>query len=189
MKKFKSSLDTILKLKKIAVDKEIKELSIIVGKMNKLKNEINENQRAIHNLTASYISYDVKMLRLYENYIKGLNLQNDALNLKMKSNIENLNQARLKVQEVEKDKKIIEALINKQYEVFKDRLLQSERIEEEEINNQIHRKKWEADTNETNKIIPKVLKKKIKPTQTNKNEPKTEYEKLMEYVESQKPKR
>ena len=41
-KKFQFNLETVLRIRQIKVDEELKKLSIIVGNLNKLQNEINE---------------------------------------------------------------------------------------------------------------------------------------------------
>ena len=79
MKKFEFDLETVLELRKIKVDEELKKLSIIVGHLNRLQNEIKDNNRIIQNSTIRYSGSEIKTLRLLEGYIKGLNIQNENL--------------------------------------------------------------------------------------------------------------
>ena len=80
MKKFQFNLETVLRIRQIKVDEELKKLSIIVGNLNKLQNEINENNRIIQTSTIRYSGSDIKTLKLFEGYIKSLYIQNENLN-------------------------------------------------------------------------------------------------------------
>ena len=82
MKKFKFNLDTVLRLRKKDVDEETRKLALVVGKINRLKNEVQDNRKAISyendNFT-SYVRDDISYLRIFDNYIKTLYLHNEYL--------------------------------------------------------------------------------------------------------------
>ncbi|MBP9887275.1 MAG: hypothetical protein KBF93_13315 [Leptospiraceae bacterium] len=188
MKKFKFNLETVLRIRQIKVDEELKKLSIIVGNLNKLQNEISENNRIIHNSTVRYSGSDIKTLRLFEGYIKSLYLQNENLNKAMSQQQNILNEARQRVIEVKKDAEVLEILKRNAANEYHEKLLKQERTEEEEVtNSEFERRRMENEekVSTTNVTIKKRIKK-IKPSE---NKVKTEYEKLMEYAESLKPKK
>ena len=135
MKKFKFNLETVLRIRQIKVDEELKKLSIIVGNLNKLQNEISENNRIIHNSTVRYSGSDIKTLRLFEGYIKSLYLQNENLNKAMSQQQNILNEARQRVIEVKKDAEVLEILKRNAANEYHEKLLKQERTEEEEVTN------------------------------------------------------
>jgi hypothetical protein len=47
MKKFKYNLETVLRIRNRAVDEETRKLALVVGKINRLKNEVQDNRNAI----------------------------------------------------------------------------------------------------------------------------------------------
>lgn len=188
MKKFEFELETVLELRKIKVDEELKKLSIVVGNLNRLQNEIKDNNRIIQNSTMRYSGSDIKTLRLFEGYIKSLYLQNENLHKSMNEQQTILQEARQRVIEVEKDAEILEILKRDAWKEYHDKMLKQERSEEEEITNSEfnHGRKQRDEKAETPTV---KIKKKVKEVKPDKNKSKTEYEKLMEYAESLKPKR
>jgi flagellar biosynthesis chaperone FliJ len=82
MKKFKFNLETVLRLRKKDVDEETRKLAVVVGKINRLKNEVQDNRKAIsyeNDHFSSYVRDDISYLRIFDNYIKTLYLQNEYL--------------------------------------------------------------------------------------------------------------
>lgn len=188
MKKFQFNLETVLRIRQIKVDEELKKLSIIVGNLNKLQNEISENNRIIQNSTTRYTGSDIKTLRLFEGYIKSLYLQNENLNRSMLEQQSNLNEARQRVIEVKKDAEVLEILKRKAQNEYHERLLKQERTEEEEVtNSEFERRRMENE--EKNSTTHVKIKKRIKKIKPSENKVKTEYDKLLEYAESLKPKK
>lgn len=188
MKKFQFNLETVLRIRQIKVDEELKKLSIIVGNLNKLQNEINENNRIIQTSTVRYTGSDIKTLKLFEGYIKSLYIQNENLNKSMSEQQTYLNEARQRVIEVKKDAEVLEILKRNALKEYHDKVLKQERIEEEEVSNSEFNHRRREDEEKVNTTTVKIKKrvKKIKPTT---GKVKTEYEKLMEYAESLKPKK
>jgi flagellar protein FliJ len=188
MKKFEFDLETVLELRKIKVDEELKKLSIIVGNLNKLQNEIKDNNRIIQTSTVRYSGSDIKTLRLFEGYIKGLYIQNENLQKAMLKQQEILDEARKRVIEVERDAEVLEILKRDAWKEYHDKLLKQERNEEEEVTNSEFNRRRRESEEKTRTTTVKVKKRvtKIKPSQ---DKTKTEYEKLMEYAESLKPKK
>lgn len=187
MKKFKFNLETVLKIRKLAVDKEIKNLSLVAGSMNRIKNEITQNQRNIHLANQTYQGTDLKNLKLYETYFKGLTLQNEALQKTLSEKEKDLNQAREKLLVVEKDMKVIEIIKERKLKEFHERLIKLENLEEEEQSNKLHRRKIEEEENEESNRVSKPLPihKKTK-VREDPNKPKSEYERIMEFMEAAK---
>jgi flagellar FliJ protein len=188
MKKFEFDLETVLELRKIKVDEELKKLSIIVGNLNRLQNEIKDNNRIIQTSTVRYSGSDIKTLKLFEGYIKSLYIQNETLQKSMAEQQSILNEARQRVIKVERDAEVLEILKRDAYKEYHEKILKQERTEEEEVSNsEFNRRRRESEEKigTTNVKIKKRVKK-VKPTE-NKN--KSEYEKLMEYAESLKPKK
>ena len=188
MKKCEFDLETVLELRKIKVDEELKKLSIIVGHLNRLQNEISDNNRIIQNSTVRYSGSDIKTLRIFEGYIKGLYLQNENLQKTMAQQQGILNEARNRVIAVERDAEVIEILKRDAWKEFHERMLKQERIEEEEVgNSEFNRRRMESE--EKTRTTTVKIKKKITKVKPDQNKTKTEYEKLMEYAEALKPKK
>ena len=185
MKKFKFNLDTVLRLRKKDVDEETRKLALVVGKINRLKNEVQDNRKAISyendNFT-SYVRDDISYLRIFDNYIKTLYLQNEYLQKQVNEQDGVLKEAIDSVVEAKKKSEILEVLKNKRLLDYQERILRSERSEEDEEN----QKDYLADRRGLRNVIPdqeskpvvQRIKRKIKPT---KDKPKNDYEKVMDY--------
>ena len=185
MKKFKFNLDTVLRLRKKDVDEETRKLALVVGKINRLKNEVQDNRKAISyendNFT-SYVRDDISYLRIFDNYIKTLYLQNEYLQKQVSEQDGVLKEAIDSVVEAKKKSEILEVLKNKRLLDYQERILRSERSEEDEEN----QKDYLADRRSLRNVIPdqeskpvvQRIKRKIKPT---KDKPKNDYEKVMDY--------
>lgn len=194
MKKFKFSLEGVLKLRKLAVDRELKNLSIIVGNLNKLQNEINDNNRIIRTSTDRFdtLGTDIKHIRLFEGYMKSLFIQNENLQKSIANQEGVLNEARKKVQEVEKDAKIIEILKEKAVEEYKDKHRKLVRKEEEEKSIQEYtRAKLEFRTDEEESEVSRTkVREKIERDESRpvRSKVQSDYDKIMDFAESLKPK-
>jgi flagellar FliJ protein len=185
MKKFKFNLETILKLRKKDVDEETRKLAVVVGKINRLKNEVQDNRKAIsyeNDNFSSYVRDDISYLRIFDNYIKTLYLQNEYLQKQVSEQDGVLKEAIDSVIEAKKKSELLEVLKNKRLLDYQERILRSERSEEDEEN----QKDFLADRRGLHNVIPdqeskpvvQRTKRKIKPT---KDKPKNDYEKVMDY--------
>ena len=186
MKKFKFNLETVLRIKNRAVDEETRKLALVVGKINRLKNEVQENRNAIsyeNDKFTSYVSDDIGYLRVFENYIKTLYLQNENLKKQVSEQDGVLREAIDSVVVARKSSELLEIIKQKRLSEYHERVIRSERSEEDEES----QKDYLADRRGLRNVIPDKEpstiahnnKRKIKP---NKNQPKNEYEKIMEYV-------
>lgn len=189
MKKFKFNLEAVQKLRKRKVEEKIRELSLVVGEVNKLSNEIRENNLAIQKTVDRFINVigaEIHYLRIVDNYIKLLNIKNEQLQEDIQAQNENLNNAIQKVIEARKEEEIIEILRKKKYQEYYDRMLRFERSEEDEANLRdvvedkrgLHHERETEQVQKQIPIVPKLHKKK--------RVPQNEYEKVMEYYESLK---
>jgi flagellar protein FliJ len=185
MKKFKFNLETVLRLRKKDVDEETRKLAVVVGKINRLKNEVQDNRKAIsyeNDHFSSYVRDDISYLRIFDNYIKTLYLQNEYLQKQVSEQDGVLKEAIDSVIEAKKKSELLEVLKNKRLLDYQERILRSERSEEDEEN----QKDFLADRRSLHNVIPdqeskpvvQRNKRKIKPT---KDKPKNDYEKVMEY--------
>ncbi|NBU96690.1 MAG: hypothetical protein EBS19_00530 [Spirochaetia bacterium] len=185
MKKFKFNLETVLRLRKKDVDEETRKLAIVVGKINRLKNEVQDNRKAIsyeNDHFSSYVRDDISYLRIFDNYIKTLYLQNEYLQKQVSEQDGVLKEAIDSVIEAKKKSELLEILKNKRLLDYQKRILRSEKSEEDEEN----QKDFIADRRGLHNVIPdqeskpvvQRIKRKIKPT---KDKPKNDYEKVMDY--------
>ena len=186
MKKFKFNLETVLRIKNRAVDEETRKLALVVGKINRLKNEVQENRNAIsyeNDKFTTYVSDDIGYLRVFENYIKTLYLQNENLKKQVSEQDGVLKEAIDSVVVARKSSELLEIIKQKRLSEYHERVIRSERSEEDEES----QKDYLADRRSLRDVIPDKEpstiahnhKRKVKP---NKNQPKNEYEKIMEYV-------
>ncbi len=186
MKKFKFNLETVLRIKKRSVDEETRKLALVVGKINRLKNEVQENRNAIsyqNDKFKTYVSDDIGYLRVFENYIKTLYLQNENLKKQVSEQDGVLREAIDSVVVARKNAELLEIIKQKRLSEYHDRVLRSERSEEDEES----QKDYLADRRNLRNDVPNQepnatlhkYKRKVKP---NKDQPKNEYEKVMEYV-------
>jgi flagellar biosynthesis chaperone FliJ len=186
MKKFKFNLETVLRIKNRAVDEETRKLALVVGKINRLKNEVQENRNAIsyeNDKFTSYVSDDIGYLRVFENYIKTLYLQNENLKKQVSEQDGVLQEAIDSVVVARKSSELLEIIKQKRLSEYHERVIRSERSEEDEES----QKDYLADRRGLQNVVPDKEpitithnhKRKVK---SSKNQPKNEYEKIMEYV-------
>ena len=95
--------------------------------MNRLQNEIKDNNRIIQNSTIRYSGSEIKTLRLLEGYIKGLNIQNENLQKAILQQQGILDEARQRVIAVERDAEVLEILKRDAWKEYHDRLLKQDR--------------------------------------------------------------
>ncbi|MCB1178560.1 MAG: flagellar FliJ family protein [Leptospiraceae bacterium] len=189
MKKFKFKLETVHNLRKRKVEHEIRNLSVVVGHINKLSNEIKENKAEITKTTGSFSSIvggDLNYLRIFDSYVKGLNLQNEYLERQINEKEEELNDARDKLIHARKEAEVIEIIRKNRYKEFYDKMLRMERTEEDEANLkdvvEDRRGLHKDESREQVKPAEKV-ERKIRPR---KKGPQNDYEKVMDYYENLK---
>jgi flagellar export protein FliJ len=186
MKKFKFNLETVLRIKNRAVDEETRKLALVVGKINRLKNEVQDNRNAIsyeNDKFTTYISDDIGYLRVFENYIKTLYLQNENLKKQVSEQDGVLGEAIDSVVVARKSAELLEIIKQKRLSEYHEKVIRSERSEEDEES----QKDYLADRRGLQNVLPDKEpstiahshKRKVKPS---KNQPKNEYEKIMEYV-------
>jgi flagellar export protein FliJ len=186
MKKFKFNLETVLRIRNRAVDEETRKLALVVGKINRLKNEVQENRNAIsyeNDKFTSYVSDDIGYLRVFENYIKTLYLQNENLKKQVSEQDGVLGEAIDSVVVARKSAELLEIIKQKRLSEYHEKVIRSERSEEDEES----QKDYLADRRGLQNVLPDKEpstiahshKRKVKPS---KNQPKNEYEKIMEYV-------
>jgi flagellar protein FliJ len=186
MKKFKFNLETVLRIKNRAVDEETRKLALVVGKINRLKNEVQENRNAIsyeNDKFTSYVSDDIGYLRVFENYIKTLYLQNENLKKQVSEQDGVLQEAIDSVVVARKSSELLEIIKQKRLSEYHERVIRSERSEEDEES----QKDYLADRRGLRNVIPDKESSTIahnnkRKVKLNKNQPKNEYEKIMEYV-------
>lgn len=192
MKSFKFKLEPVLNLRKKKVDEELSKLGLVVGEINRLKNEIDENNQRIQD---EFISYDKQIhegsnlsyIRLFDTYIKGLYNKNEHLENEIDGHQEQLDEARHNVMNAKKDAEVIEIIKNKKIEEFEDMLRRSERYELEEINNALYERNKKGQRNEAKESIRKAHKtSKDKETKSVDKKPKSQYEQLLEYTKPKK---
>lgn len=193
MKKFKFSLETVMKLRKIKVDEEIRNLSVVAGNINRLNNEIRENNKEISDSVSTFpdlVKSDMKYLKMFDGYIKGLTLKNEQLQKSVSEQDQFLEDARQKVILARKDEEIIEIIKRKRHEEFRQKMFRAIRHEEDERNRLDHMedrrnlKYADKDKDDSGEPVRKKKRKKVS------EKPKSDYEKLLEYYEAgTKPKR
>ncbi|HMV76462.1 MAG TPA: hypothetical protein PL048_24550 [Leptospiraceae bacterium] len=193
MKKFKFSLETVMKLRKLKVDEEIRNLSVVVGNINRLNNEIRENTKEISDSVSTFpdlVKSDMKYLKMFDGYIKGLTLKNEQLQRSVSEQDHFLEEARQKVILARKDAEIIEIIKRKRHEEFRQKMFRAIRHEEDERNrldqmeDRRNLKYADKDKDDSKPSVQKQKKQKVS------EKPKSDYEKLLEYYEaSTKPQR
>ncbi len=191
MKAFKFRLESVLHLRKNKVNQEIAGLSEVVGEINKLKVDIERNTSDIQK---EYLGYDKQILegnslyylRIFDNYIKGLQNKNDQLEKEIESHHEELEEARRKVLEARKEAEVLEIIKKKQQDIYEDKLRRQERYELEEINHALHEKQKKEANNEHQRNHKEPLPKEDKKVKPVIEKPKSQYDQLMDFVKPKK---
>ncbi len=188
MKKFKFKLQTIHDLRKRKVEEEIRNLSVVVGNINKLQNDINDNNTQIAKSTQDFraiIGQDLNYLRIFDSYVKSLNLQNEILETRIAEKEDELEDARQKLVNARKDSEVIEIIRKNRYKEYYDKIIRNERVEEDEANlkDVVEDKRGlrhVEDQKDTN------VREVISKARPRKRGPQNDYEKVMDYYESLK---
>ncbi|TGK09857.1 flagellar export protein FliJ [Leptospira fletcheri] len=119
MKRFRFRLEPVLRLKKIAEEKKLQELSELVAEINRRSSEIENNETKIANLTSKPSeTYDLREYSYLQTYIRQLLTKNSELTEEIRTFDEPIAKKRLEVNEARKDKKVMELLKEKRYSEY-----------------------------------------------------------------------
>jgi flagellar FliJ protein len=143
MKKFRFSLEAVLTLKKMKEEEAFRDLSVFVSEINEMQNRKQKNYREMEKAKDDMTSYLRKGANLdsykpYEEYIKFL----ENININMDSEIEkrqpDLEIARGKLIEAQKEKKVLELLKENRKRKWQRKRNREENREELELWNQMN---------------------------------------------------
>ncbi|PKA27569.1 flagellar export protein FliJ [Leptospira sp. mixed culture ATI2-C-A1] len=142
MKRFRFSLETVLKLRGWREEEEIRRLSFVVSKLNALIGEKDSNEREIESsyeaiLSSSKVGTSLSDYLSIEQYIQGLIKRNEDLSDRIKAQNEEVNLVRKDVMVARMNKKVIEVLKDKRFAEWKKKRNRAERREVEEFNLQL----------------------------------------------------
>ncbi|TGL46193.1 flagellar export protein FliJ [Leptospira meyeri] len=142
MKRFRFSLETVLKLRGWREEEEIRRLSYVVSKLNALIGEKESNEREIESsyeaiLSSSKVGTSLSDYLSIEQYIQGLIKRNEELTDRIKAQNEEVNLVRKDVMVARMNKKVIEVLKDKRFAEWKKKRNRAERREVEEFNLQL----------------------------------------------------
>ncbi|EMJ85749.1 flagellar export protein FliJ [Leptospira meyeri] len=142
MKRFRFSLETVLKLRGWREEEEIRRLSYVVSKLNTLIGEKESNEREIESsyeaiLSSSKVGTSLSDYLSIEQYIQGLIKRNEELTDRIKAQNEEVNLVRKDVMVARMNKKVIEVLKDKRFAEWKKKRNRAERREVEEFNLQL----------------------------------------------------
>ncbi|MCG6151889.1 flagellar export protein FliJ [Leptospira bandrabouensis] len=142
MKRFRFSLETVLKLRGWREEEEIRRLSLVVSKLNALIGEKDTNEREIESsyeaiLNSSKVGTSLSDYLSIEQYIQGLIRRNEELESRIATQNEEVNLVRKDVMVARMNKKVIEVLKDKRFAEWKKKRNRSERREVEEFNLQL----------------------------------------------------
>ncbi|EOQ96896.1 flagellar FliJ protein [Leptospira wolbachii serovar Codice str. CDC] len=167
MKRFRFSLETVLKLRGWREEEEIRRLSIVVSKLNSLIDEKDSNEREIESsyeaiLASSKVGTSLSDYLSIEQYIQGLMRRNEELETRIKTQNDEVNLVRKDVMVARMNKKVIEVLKDKRFTEWKKKRNRMERREVEEFNLQLSKQSL-FDSTESygpakSKKIPKTFK-------------------------------
>ncbi|EQA36793.1 flagellar export protein FliJ [Leptospira inadai serovar Lyme str. 10] len=135
MKRFRFRLDPVLRLRKIAEDKKLQELSELVAEINLRNLEIEENESRIHSLASTPLegSSGLREYSYMQTYIRQLLTRNTELLEEIRSYDEPVSKKRAEVTEARKDKKVMELLKEKRFAEYIKRYKKGEQVEAEEL--------------------------------------------------------
>ncbi|XDD43575.1 flagellar export protein FliJ [Leptospira sp. WS60.C2] len=139
MKRFRFSLETVLKLRGLKEEEEIRRLSLVVSKLNSLISEKETNEKEIESsyeaiLSSSKVGTSLSDYLSIEQYIKGLIRRNEELDQRIANQNEEVNLVRKDVMVARMNKKVIEVLKDKRFGEWKKKRNRMERREVEEFN-------------------------------------------------------
>lgn len=144
MKRFRFSLETVLKLRGLREEEEIRRLSLVVSKLNTLIAEKENNQKEIESsyeaiLSSAKVGTSLSDYLSIEQYIKGLIRRNEELDHRISNQNEEVNLVRKDVMVARMNKKVIEVLKDKRFLEWKKKRNRMERREVEEFNFQLNK--------------------------------------------------
>lgn len=142
MKRFRFSLETVLKLRGWREEEEIRRLSLVVSKLNSLIGEKDSNEKEIESsyeaiLASSKVGTSLSDYLSIEQYIQGLMRRNEELEERIRSQNDEVNLVRKDVMVARMNKKVIEVLKDKRFAEWKKKRNRMERREVEEFNLQL----------------------------------------------------
>ncbi|TGK87417.1 flagellar export protein FliJ [Leptospira noumeaensis] len=167
MKRFRFSLETVLKLRGLREEEEIRRLSLVVSKLNSLIGEKDSNEREIESsyeaiLSSSKVGTSLSDYLSIESYIQGLMRRNEELEERISSQNEEVNLVRKDVMLARMNKKVIEVLKDKRFAEWKKKRNRAERREVEEFNLQLSKQSFfdstESFGSSKSKKIPRTFK-------------------------------
>jgi len=168
VKRFRYSLETVLKLREIREEEELKRLSIVVSELNALFAEREFNEKEIEKSyldieSSARVGTSLNDYLSIESYIHGLTKLNEELDYKISEKNKQVDVVRQDVQLARKDKKVLEILRENRFNEWKKKRNRAERREVEEYNESLaaHTKMLDSmfseEPNKTKKI-PKTFK-------------------------------
>ncbi|TGL69811.1 flagellar export protein FliJ [Leptospira jelokensis] len=139
MKRFRFSLETVLKLRSLKEEEEIRRLSLVVSKLNALISEKENNQKEIQSsyeaiLSSAKVGTSLSDYLSIEQYIKGLIRRNEEIDHRIENQTHEVNLVRKDVMVARMNKKVIEVLKDKRFLEWKKKRNRMERREVEEFN-------------------------------------------------------
>ncbi|MBL0955311.1 flagellar export protein FliJ [Leptospira levettii] len=139
MKRFRFSLETVLKLRGLKEEEEIRRLSVVVSKLNSLISEKENNEKEIESsyeaiLSSAKVGTSLSDYLSIEQYIKGLIRRNEELDHRISNQTDEVNLVRKDVMVARMNKKVIEVLKDKRFLEWKKKRNRMERREVEEFN-------------------------------------------------------
>lgn len=167
MKRFRFSLETVLKLRGLREEEEIRRLSLVVSKLNTLIAEKENNQKEIESsyeaiLSSAKVGTSLSDYLSIEQYIKGLIRRNEELDHRISNQNEEVNLVRKDVMVARMNKKVIEVLKDKRFLEWKKKRNRMERREVEEFNFHLNKQSlfdsFETVGSKTSKKIPRTFK-------------------------------
>jgi flagellar export protein FliJ len=168
VKRFRYSLETVLKLREIREEEELKRLSIVVSELNALfaEREFNESEIEKSYLdieSSARVGTSLSDYLSIESYIHGLTKLNDDLDFKISEKNKQVDIVRQDVQLARKNKKVLEILKENRFNEWKKKRSRAERREVEEYNENVvaHSKMLDSlfsEDSKKSKKIPKTFK-------------------------------
>jgi flagellar FliJ protein len=169
VKRFRYSLETVLKLREIREEEELKKLSIVVSELNLLFTEREFNEKEIQRSyldieSSARVGTSLSDYLSIERYIQGLAKMNDELDLRIQDKNKQVDIVREGVLIARKDKKVLEILRENRFKEWKKKRNRAERKEIEEYNENIATHSIYQDSLQSNESKESKKSKKIPKT-------------------------
>jgi flagellar FliJ protein len=168
VKRFRYSLETVLKLREIREEEELKKLSIVVSELNALFAEREFNDKEIEKSygdieSSARVGTSLSDYLSIESYIRGLIKLNEELVLRIQEKNKQVDVVRQGVLIARKDKKVLEILKENRYNEWKKKRNRADRKEIEEYNEGVRAHSIYTDSimsveTKKSKKIPKTFK-------------------------------